>query len=251
MIEASVRLNAGWLGQIFFGDLQLSENGNPVTPADLVRRAAGRKVLILVHGYHTPYGGALDSYTLIADEAAKRGIAYDLVIGFFWPGSPLTAGFLPSIDRASKSGYGLLKLIYWLSDWTAIENRSIIDIETHSLGAEVALTAMSDKHARIRNLLLTGPAVPANCFEPGKRFRDSAAHCERVDVFYSRRDEVLGTVMPFGEPWVVEEGGALGFRGLRIPVDGVCNCDLTQEVAEHGGYRRAAGLYEVWRRQAT
>lgn len=248
MIEASVRFNRGWLGQVFFGDLQLTEDGRELHRAELHQKASGKKVLILVHGYHTSFPDAQDSFLLIEDELAKRGLNYDLTIGFFWPGSPVTAGFLPSIGRAAKAGRLLTDLIYWLSDVP----QAIIDIETHSLGAEVALTALSATHARVRTLFLTGPAVEANCFQPKKRFESAAAHCDSVEVFYSRRDEVLGVAMPFGELWVVDEGGALGFRGPAVPfASHVTPFDLTSEVSDHGGYKRAPSLYAEWEKRCA
>lgn len=192
----------------------------------------GSRVLILIHGYRTDKESIQSAYTEIANRMAAH---YDHVIGFVWPGGWARIGFWPSRIRAERSAdalYGLLKFLTRL--------RCTVDIQTHSLGALVALRTPL---TTVRNLLLTAPAVDDTELE-------NAPGC-RVLVYHSRLDPVLKywyRLSRFGLH------GALGLKGPRDPErvpQNVQMIDCSASVGEHGGYRKSDAFYAHWQRQLT
>lgn len=166
--------------------------------AKLKAKAKNKHVCILVHGYSNPLPGVLNAYGELQKRMKKVGIAthpaYGLLVGFTWPGwwGP---EFPLARHSANYAARALRKLIHDLRP-----EALSIDIQTHSLGARVALGALKNpKTVFIDNLMLTAPAVDNTVFKPGREFHHALDACNRCFVYHSKRDTVLKIYYPAGD----------------------------------------------------
>ena len=169
---------------------------------DLQARASGRHVVTLVHGYRNPLKNANTAYKELAKSLVDAGLLvenavapnnqYGLAVGFVWPGYRTRAvGFIAARPSANRSG-GYLRTLLNTLRGTA----RTVDLQTHSLGARVALQALStDDSLWIDNLMMTAPAVDNECLEPNEEFFEALDSCGRVFVYHSKNDPVLKTYM--------------------------------------------------------
>ncbi len=238
MILASCR--KGFDSTLALGPLQFLDHGASFSVSEITHRLAGKRVCILVHGYHVDMKSALDAYGQIEKRIP---FGYDELIGFLWPGSPIALGFFPAISRATESGQYLAQLAYELSCAGCT-----VDIETHSLGARVALKAIDDG-VNVRNLILTAPAVDDGVLRPGGEFGLSVCHANRVAVLYSKNDPVLRYAY-FAAELILEQRSvhALGLDGPESPAPAnVSGFDLSESIHGHGEYKDCPKVYEIWR----
>lgn len=251
----------------FTSDQSLSETNqvrnytNPQDPSafhemtmeQLTEKAANKHVCILVHGYRNPMENVMNAYWQMTQTMADTGISgakgYGLVVGFAWPGRRTRIGFFVAPTNARKAGPKLLSLI---NDLRGVAHS--VDVQTHSLGARVALTALRDaRKVFVDNLMLSAPAVDHNLFELDKEFCSSLDCCNRCLVYHSKNDRVLKLSYPLADI----AGGvkkALGLRGPRSKVVTLADCpnlytvDCGACVKEHSGYRKTSQYYEHWLR---
>lgn len=125
-----------------------------------------------------------------------------------------------------------------------------VDVQTHSLGARVALQAMAFEHEIfVDNLLLTAPAVDNESLEPDKEFNDALRSCRRCLVYHSEKDPVLKVAYRIGAL-----DRALGYKGPEHPrvIEAECPdvfvVDCGAVVKSHGGYRQSGEVYDHWTR---
>ena len=221
-------------------------------PLETILQAARNKhVCVLVHGFNNPIENVARSYwDLVAglDRPGLNGVGgYGLVVGFTWPGSRTAAGYFGAVPKAMRSAAPLRELLRALAGVSFS-----VDVQTHSLGARVALQALADpSQVFVDNLMLTAAAVDNDLLEPGKRFFDSVSGCNRCFVYLSKKDPVLKGGFWIGD---VLDGihPALGLKGPRskaVTLEKTPNVyvvDCTARVNTHGGYRKASQYYEHW-----
>lgn len=223
-----------------------------VTLTKLLEAAANRHVCVLVHGFNNNMTEVMNAYWEMVTRMSATGVTgpdgYGLVIGFTWPGMATSPGYFAAVATATKSGPRLLDLIHQL--------RSVahsVDVQTHSLGARVALTALQDPaQVFIDQLLLSAPAVDHHLLEPGRKFFAATNSCNRCLIFHSKKDPVLG-----GAYWVgdITDGihPALGLKGPRnksITLSKTANVyvvDCSARVREHSGYRKTNAYFQHWK----
>lgn len=240
MIFASCRRN--FWSPVFHGDLaMIDEYGTPITPEALEARVRGKRVCILVHGYHVDRDGILRAYPQMEGRIKTFGVGYDEVIGFIWPGGIVAALFELDVARADESGPYLATLI------TMVGAAARVDVETHSLGARVALMAIRDSRLRIDDLWLTAPAVNADCLTSYDGEFCSVLHlCRTIHVLYSNGDKVLKWAYPAASLFRHQ---ALGYNGpmqpSRLPSN-VRTLNCTDFIEEHGDYRKMVETYQYW-----
>ena len=199
----------------------------------------GARPLVLIHGYKSPSTDqAWQSYSKIAANVADFG--YSSIVAVFWPGGELVVSFPFAARRADLAGARLRGLL------RAIPSA---DVQTHSLGARVALKALSGVGVCCRNLILSAPAVDDECLEYGEEFNGAAMSVkERVGVFHSVRDEVLRLSYPVGD--LGDHDKALGWKGPErrdnLP-ENTYVVDCGKVVGKHGGYRDSKEYYSAWR----
>ncbi len=199
-------------------------------PASVKTVCAGPTVL--VHGYDTTAGSAEQSYGVIG-----AALPDEKMLGYLWPGGSIAVDYPLAVVRAGEAGWRLRDAL--------AAGGTPLDLQTHSLGARVALEALKYSGVRARHLILSAPAVSYDCLDEFREFNAVAANCESVNVFYSRADPVLRDAYPLG----TFGGQALGYNGPdgRVPSPNVRAFDCTAVVTTHGGYRFAPQYYAAWR----
>lgn len=219
----------------------------PLTLDQFKQRVAGKKCLVLVHGYRNEAQSAVAAYGKVADmlnrTAPGPGAAvYDEIIGYLWPGGWLRVSFFFAVFRANCAAKRFEKLLLALADAGAV-----VDVQTHSLGARVAAEALDRQRARIRFLHLTAPAIDDESVEQRKEYGEACAQCQGVYVFHSEKDQVLKVGYRMGDFPEFDE--ALGFHGPQHPSMVTANTrvvDCRDIVEEHGGYRSAPEYFDYW-----
>jgi esterase/lipase superfamily enzyme len=222
-----------------------------ITKTKILDAATDKHVLVLVHGFNNPMPNVLKSYWEVAkglDDQGLTGVGkYGLIIGFTWPGNKYGIGYFGAVPKANKSGASLRELI---TDLRGVSHS--VDIQTHSLGARVALKALADpKKAFVDNLLMTAAAIDNDLLEPGQDFFAAMNSVNRCFTYHSKNDPVLKKGFWIGD---ILDGlhPALGLKGPRSkPVTlqetpNVYVVDCSARITSHGGYRKEVKYYEHW-----
>jgi esterase/lipase superfamily enzyme len=220
--------------------------------ANLAAQMRGKHVLILIHGFRNPLKAVGEAYQRVLKGLIGAGLMgspnYDLVIGFTWPGFNTALGFFPAVTYANRSA-GFFRQLLELASSSA----RTVDVQTHSLGARVALQTLGGgTHGFIDNLLMTSPAVDDEVLEPGREFHEALVACRRCVVYHTEKDRVLKIAYRIGD--APEFDRALGWKGPQHPDVIMRDCpevfvvDCKKVVRSHGGYRSSAAYYEHWDR---
>jgi esterase/lipase superfamily enzyme len=218
----------------------------------LLKAATNKHLCLLVHGFNNPIENVTKAYWELLAGMNQPGLTpptgYGLIVGFTWPGSRTPFGYFGAVPKATRSAPFLRDLI------NALRTVALsVDIQTHSLGARVALKALADpKKTFVDNLMMIAPAIDNNILEPGETFFESASSCNRCFVYFSKRDPVLKGGFWIGD---ILDGihAALGLKGPRnkaITLDKTPNVyvvDCSTRVSSHGGYRHTPQYYEHWK----
>lgn len=239
-----------------YPDLARLDEYRSVGLSELRARAAGQTVGVLVHGYNTKLSEVLTAYGEMQERMTQAGLlgrqgCYGLLVGFAWPGWTRVA-FLLARRAANQAGLFLRELMNELRG-----TAQAVDVQTHSLGARVALSALRKKDGTAaRHVLLSAAAVDYAILEPGRFFQPSLRACARCVVYHSRRDKVLRQAFPVGDsPDGIQP--ALGLNGPRSRAITLKACpnvhvvDCAAVVGEHSGYRKADAYYQHWHRVAS
>ncbi len=223
------------------------ENPDPsvdqlLKPEAFLERIRGKRVLLLVHGYNNDEDDVCRAYGLIAQRVgAELAGAYDVVVGYTWPGGDLRVSYPAARHRAKACAP---RLAARLGRVAAVA--SAVDLLCHSLGNFLALRAlatMASGKARFRFAWMTAAAVHDEALEPGEPFAAVPALFQGFCIYHSRRDRVLRLAFP-----LAEGDRALGLCGpenpeavLHLPTVQVVNCKRV--VGDHGAYKRCPELY--------
>ena len=236
-----------------FTNPALSTAFSDLTKDEFLAQAASKHVCILVHGYNNPMENVMNAYWGLVQSMRDTQLigpnCYGLVVGFAWPGFQSAPGFFPALKNAKKSGPFLSDLINDLG--TVAQS---IDIQTHSLGARVALTALSNpKKVLIENLITSAPAVDNDILETDRDFFASLNSCKRCFIYHSKHDSALKFGFKFGD---IFDGihDALGLTGPANKEKTLKDnpnlyvVDCSGRVKDHGGYRNVPQYYEHWKK---
>lgn len=229
-----------------FADLTLTE---------LLGRAKDKHVCVIVHGFNNRMDSVMKAYWAIVDKLSSTGVmvapgpgGYGLAIGFTWPGFTTAPGFFAARITSKRAGPFLLDLMNHLRGVA-----HSVDVQTHSLGARVALTALKNpKKVFVDNLLMAAAAVDHHLLEPGQDFFEAMESCNRCLVYHSKKDSALFSFKLAD----IGDGihGALGRGGPRSkPVTiattkNVYVVDCTAKIgSDHGGYRKTNAYFDHWK----
>ncbi len=224
-----------------------------MTLTDLLAKAKDKHVCVLVHGFHNQMENVMKAYWEIVVRMNSTGVVgpdgYGLIIGFTWPGMATSLGYFTAMLSAKRAGPYLLDLVNQLRG----EAHSV-DVQTHSLGARVALVAMKNpKKVFVDNLILSAPAVDNHLLEPDQDFFPAMESCNRCMVYQSKQDSVLGGAYPLAD---IADGvhKALGRGGPRnktitlAQTPNVYVVDCTTRVGkDHSGYRKTDEYFKHWK----
>ena len=181
--------------------------------------------LICIHGYNSDRVKADASYRTIAAGLGRA------VTGELWPGGDKAVEYPLAVMNATKAGWRLQDLIAWFNAMGVKPS-----IQTHSLGARVALEALRGGFVDVATLILCAPAVDDDCLGQNGEFEDVPPICDSVHVFHSRGDEVLRKWYPLGD--LDGHDRALGYNGPSGAVeDNVHVWDCSARITDHSQYR--------------
>lgn len=240
----------------------------PVSEAQFAKRIRGKSVLLLVHGFNNEREQIIAAYDTIVGNLQAHGIVggasplYHEVIGLTWPGGRLDISYAAAKLRASAIADSVFARLR-----TTVGEAKSVDINTHSLGARVALKALqnaaigvqsgsSPNAIRIRNLWLTAAAVDNDSIERGEKFFGPTQACETVYVLHSSKDKVLKIWFPIGE---LSSGSlpdkALGLNGPDNPKDiknyskNVKVVDCSRPKLDHGDYKNSPDVFAFYAKE--
>jgi len=99
-------------------DLVGEDPSSPVDEPTFLSEINGKKVLVLVHGYNNEPEDVHRAYATIEGQVAKLvDGAYDLVVGYIWPGGDDPLDYFSAKKRANALArrFGI-----WLKKWSTI-----------------------------------------------------------------------------------------------------------------------------------
>lgn len=225
---------------------------SPVKDMSLaIEEIKGKNVLLLVHGYNNNPEEALSTYRLInvhvsAFKDKHHSKFYDLVIGYLWPGCDHPWEYYDAKRHVSKLAKQMRSHLEFLS-----ASAARVDVLAHSMGNRLMFEALdypSDQRKKIvHDFYALAPAVDDESLEKKEKYYYSTQNCEKLFVFYSKRDNVLKWLYNFAE-W----DRALGFEGAEHPNKLPPNVELinyTSLVGQHSQYFTVLPVYEVMKKQ--
>ncbi|HKA21301.1 MAG TPA: alpha/beta hydrolase [Blastocatellia bacterium] len=230
-----------------------NDPGTDISDADLLAAVTGKKLHLLIHGYNNDEAAIRNSYAVIESMMSSQGLVgptapYDMLLGYVWPGGNLGISYAFAKKRAEKAAPRVQTLLLSIASVAAS-----LDINTHSLGARVALQALKGVPGKpIRDLFMLAPAVDDESIEIGEKFYSSTQACNGAYVFHSKFDPVLKLWFPLGD-----FDAALGLNGPEDPsaIIGhspnvkVVNCKKV--IKSHSGYKSEAKVYQYWLNELT
>jgi esterase/lipase superfamily enzyme len=211
----------------------------------------GKNVLLLVHGYNNDAKHALSKYLLIHNHVSafmdmEQSRFYDLVIGYLWPGYDDRWEYYEAEHNAEKLSQTMRSHLESLSTSAAK-----VDILAHSMGNRLILEALnypsSNTRKVVQNYYALAAAVGDESLEKKQTYYPSTENCEKIFVFFSKRDELL--------KWgytLAELETALGYDGAKDPnklPQNVQLLDCTTLVGGHNEYFTVLPIYEFIKHQ--
>ena len=237
---------------VFFSKKDEIRNGDQVIAQnELLETVRGKNVLILIHGYNNEMPAVLDAYGRVEEMMGLSHLlapdpgGYDIVLGYAWPGGWSALSFPVAVIRANKVAKRFRDTVQGLQLAAAT-----IDVQTHSLGARIALEALDSDKITLRNLYLLAAAIDDETIEKGEDYYNGAQRCSHAYVLHSENDPVLKTGYRIGD--IPDFDRALGWKGpqrpnkIRDQSPNTKIADCRQIVKTHGGYRSAVETYDYW-----
>ncbi|MBS0604555.1 MAG: alpha/beta hydrolase [Verrucomicrobia bacterium] len=215
------------------------------------RQLKGKNVLLLVHGYNNSPEEALSTYRLInmhlsSFKDSRRSKFYDLIIGYLWPGDDSSLEYYDAKRHVSKLAMTMRSHLEFLS-----ASAARVDVLAHSMGNRLVLEALDyrtqgDKKV-VHNLYSLAAAVDNESIEKNEKYYLSTQNCEKLFVFYSKRDDVL--------KWyynIAEWDKALGCDGAEDPrkiPENVQLINYTNFIGQHSQYFTVLPIYDFIKKQ--
>jgi hypothetical protein len=254
-------------------NLYRDADNKDLTEDEFLESVTGKRVLLLEHGYRSeivqpwysqawsfvktkvfrrpappPVEHPRVMYADVLNGMQKYGVDkhYDCVIGGFWAGGELRADYAVSVWRANKCA----KYVEDLCAKVGMVAETL-DVQTHSLGAHVALEALRrESILHIRNLFLLAPAVADECIQKDEPYGKAACvETQSTYVWFSRNDPVLRNVFPLGEAMTGHPDVALGWHGAedasKLPGN-VRQFDCSTFIHGHSEYRQSPEFHQLW-----
>lgn len=211
-------------------------DGEDMSITEVKAHLAGKRVLVLVHGYNVE--DAFDAYSRMAINIAQHKMGYDEIIGVQWPGSKIALAFLLAAARANKAGRKLQAAL------SILDGVAVLDVEGHSLGCRVICEAIA-AGLRPRLVVLAGAAVNNDSIHNDTEYGIHLATVPSVLIARSGRDSVLRKAYTLAS-W----DNALGLTGpedLTKVTANIHTVDLTEYVPEHSAYKKCEEFYLAWK----
>lgn len=241
----------------FWNDDKISDHTEFMLGSSLQRatldseKIKGKNILLLVHGYNNDPEEALSTYRLINIHlsSVKKGRGskfYDLIIGYLWPGDDSFLKYYDAKHHVSKLAKTMRSHLEFLSD-----SAVTVDVLAHSMGNRLMLEALNSPFHMpkkiVHNFYSFAAAVDDKSVEVNEKYYLSTQNCEKLFVFYSKRDDVLKWCYSLAE-W----DPALGYEGAENPKKLPKNVELinyTDLIGQHSQYFSVLPAYEFIEKQ--
>ena len=202
----------------------LEGNGTAAPPAlkavawaDIAAKVAGKDVLLGIHGFNVNYRSGANSFGLL--DGSLGLVESEIFIGVLWPGD----FWIPAVNYPFEGSDAMecgRRLADFCTRWL-FEAQSL-SFFSHSLGARLALEAVTHLDRRARMLCLTAAAINRDCLTA--EYRSAAANADTIFLLSSHSDTVLRLAFPMGDPIsnILHHdhaffGAALGYEGPPSP----------------------------------
>jgi hypothetical protein len=159
---------------------------------DLLTAIRGQHVLIVSHGFNVDRADGIASLSNWAGLLQLP--TYAVFIGILWPGDSVWAHGLDYPDEpriADEAGALIANFI----DENFAQAASL-SFASHSLGARVALSTISQMSLPVRRLTLMAGAIDDNCLN--SEFQATATKIGAISALSSNKDKVLSMAFPLG-----------------------------------------------------
>lgn len=186
--------------------------------ADLQKSIQGRDVLIATHGFNVNRSDGINC--LSNWESLLQPHPFPGFVGLLWPGDSVWAHGLDYPEEpkiADEAGSLLAEFID-----ANFRQAASIWFASHSLGARVILSTISNLSLPVRGVTIMAGAIDDDCL--ATEFQAVAAKIGTINLLSSKKDEVLSLIFPLGNFFagIIAEGhpwwrAALGRSGPAQP----------------------------------
>jgi hypothetical protein len=178
----------------------------------------GQNVLIATHGFNV---NRADGISCLSNWASLLQLPQSSAfVGLLWPGDSVWAHGLDYPGEALVANQAGSMAAEFIN--ANLRQAASVSFASHSLGARVVLSTISNLSLPVRRLLLMAPAIDDDCLTTG--FQTTAAKIGAISVLSSKKDEVLSVAFPLGNLFagIIAEGhpwwrAALGHCGPAAP----------------------------------
>jgi esterase/lipase superfamily enzyme len=163
-------------------------------------------VLFFIHGYKSDLEVTLNTIRLLHAKYVRAGSNIQTIITFTWPARRSLLLYLDDQHDARVSGYALARVYQRLHDFlaelfqttNAQPCRRSIHLLCHSMGNQVLYYMLKrlkeqglSRRETFHQAILAAADIPYDAFEPDQPMYLLIDLCERVHVYYHRRDLAL------------------------------------------------------------
>jgi len=178
----------------------------------------GQNVLIATHGFNV---NRADGISCLSNWASLLQLPQSSAfVGLLWPGDSVWAHGLDYPGEALVANQAGSMAAEFIN--ANFRQAASVSFASHSLGARVVLSTISNLSLPVRRLLLMAPAIDDDCLTT--EFQTTAAKIGAISVLSSKKDEVLSVAFPLGNLFagIIAEGhpwwrAALGHCGPAAP----------------------------------
>ena len=193
-------------------------NYSGLTQNALLASIRGQNVLIATHGFNV---NRSDGISCLSNWASLLQLPQSSAfVGLLWPGDSVWAHGLDYPNEALVANQAGGMAAEFIN--ANFRQAASVSFASHSLGARVVLSTISNLSLPVRRLLLMAPAIDDDCLTTG--FQTTAAKIGAISVLSSKKDEVLSVAFPLGNLFagIIAEGhpwwrAALGHCGPAAP----------------------------------
>ena len=159
---------------------------------DLVSSVCGRHVLIATHGFNVD---RWDGVACLSNWGSLLQLPQaSAFVGLLWPGDSIWAhGLDYAVEAKVADDAGVMIAEFVDANFATAAS---VSFASHSLGARVILSTISNMSMPVRQVTIMAGAVDDNALTG--EFADAAAQIGEISVLSSAKDEVLTWAFPLG-----------------------------------------------------
>ena len=211
--------------------------------SEVSRRASGKNVLMVAHGFNVSYQNGACSLGRL--ESLLKPTNSELYLGVLWPGD----WWLPAVNYPFEGDVSMdcgRRLARFCNQWFA--DAASLSFASHSLGARLVLEAVKSLSRPAKTICLTAGAINRDCLDT--QYAVAAANTLAANTLASTCDNVLKLAFPIGDAIgdALDDDHtaftpALGYKGPARPIGADVRPSQIPVKAEydHGDYLPPSG----------